>query len=1299
MQNRPFGSSSSKTPNPTLNDAIQSTESPVDTIEDKIRKLDAELTRYEDSMKNLKEGPEKAAMQQKVMKVLKQKKLYDSQLSQLQQQTFDMEQAYVTTENPRNTFATVDAMKQANKEVPKQPSKIESITSDMEDLIEQANEVQIPSIRPSSRTPPAPLPAPSQLRKSRRTPLLRSLTYWRISPWMRRWIGCDLNFYRCHLLAFIFIPFIFAIIFYLAHNINQSEAQRPLFIDSLFMCHSAMTMTGLNTIPLASLNRFQQALLYILMSIGSTTMISMIMIYIRLMAFKQRFKVILNSSTPLAISHPIPMCGTPPQLKFPENSLDGGPHHRPNLNPSRSVEEVQKLDAAVPETKDAPSNLSALPGDTIEQLTPNLPSPTAHLKSLHQLGLGTIQLVDSPENSPLSVSHHPNRTGQYPRRPAFLRRNSDGGVIGARSSASDIQPALDSSQLGSDALLPILKSSPIIFNNLLSNHLTFEKSTRQNTRANRNGDFFPRSSTLDQPPSFPRNGVSQSHSRDRSLTFALQQAPTNFEHQAVADRGRPLHRRRMGDNVEVSPFSHANSIHPNRCERPSLLPGQLGWIAGTEPEPISPQAEAQTFQQWNPNGVARGVAPESDLDGLRRRIKPIRSIPGTQHHRQQSGSVPAGIHRYIPRQHSISGHSGLAPLCRRRSSLTGLPRTSSTTDFGGFPNPVLVLLKRLGRLLRGSVKESKHSLEFVRTSSLAGPAFDQKERHKLAEWLFGHGAGMISERIQEVKTVSYIKFNAIVGRNSNFLTLTSAQEEELGGLEYRALSMLLKVVIGYWIIFQLVAILILIPYLETPTGNRRFSEVFDGPGGTDRVWYAIWITCSAFTNGGMSLIDAGFTVFHGGYLLMLVCSALIVAGNTGYPIILRAIIWTLSKICPDSTAEEQKKVGGGKKEVLNFLLDHPRRCFVYLFPSRQTWYLFFILLLLTFTDWFFFLILDIGNPKIESIPIGTRIIVGLLQSLSVRAAGFSTISLGDLAPAVQVLFTIMMYIAVYPIAISIRATNVYEERSLGIYHLDEELDQESNEDHEMHADDRGRDGYQTGPSEHPLNLDNLPHSFSSAHDETPNSNITLRNKREKSWISHPHRFSSNLERHHSRLARSENPDALDRQSDSGSRTSAPSYLALHIRKQLAFDIWWLALAVWCICIAERSKIVSAQATDSPSFSIFSIMFEVISAYGTIGLSVGLPDSPTSMVGGFSTFSKLVVIAVMLRGRHRGLPIAIDRAVILPYDKSKPDDHTQPENEELIEDEGEHIRPDESPEIQDGHHSQLFNPKPPDLESQ
>ncbi|GAA5923072.1 hypothetical protein JCM3775_007426, partial [Rhodotorula graminis] len=88
-----------------------------------------------------------SAVQQRALRVLKQKKLYEAQVGQLQQQTFNMEQASLTTENLRNTMATVDAMKTANKELKKQygkvdVDKIEQMQYDMEDLIDQANEVQ-----------------------------------------------------------------------------------------------------------------------------------------------------------------------------------------------------------------------------------------------------------------------------------------------------------------------------------------------------------------------------------------------------------------------------------------------------------------------------------------------------------------------------------------------------------------------------------------------------------------------------------------------------------------------------------------------------------------------------------------------------------------------------------------------------------------------------------------------------------------------------------------------------------------------------------------------------------------------------------------------------------------------------------------------------------------------------------------------------------------------------------------------------------------------------------------------------
>jgi len=54
-------------------------------------------------------------------------------------------------------------------------------------------------------------------------------------------------------------------------------------------------------------------------------------------------------------------------------------------------------------------------------------------------------------------------------------------------------------------------------------------------------------------------------------------------------------------------------------------------------------------------------------------------------------------------------------------------------------------------------------------------------------------------------------------------------------------------------------------------------------------------------------------------------------------------------------------------------------------------------------------------------------------------------------------------------------------------------------------------------------------------------------------------------------------------------------------------------------------------------------------YGTVGISVGLPNEAYSFCGAWHTLSKLILCAVMLRGRHRGLPVAIDKAVLLPND--------------------------------------------------
>lgn len=161
-------------------------------------------------------------------------------------------------------------------------------------------------------------------------------------------------------------------------------------------------------------------------------------------------------------------------------------------------------------------------------------------------------------------------------------------------------------------------------------------------------------------------------------------------------------------------------------------------------------------------------------------------------------------------------------------------------------------------------------------------------------------------------------------------------------------------------------------------------------------------------------------------------SFLAYAGNTCYPCLLRLVIWSMSKLCPK---------GSSMKESLTFLLDHPRRCYTLLFPSRPTWVLFGVLFALNFIDILLIIVLDLHNPTVASLPAGVRVVSAIFQAASSRHTGTATFNLADVNPAVQFSLMVMMYIAVFPIAIVVRASNTYEEKSLGVYSRDEDMDE------------------------------------------------------------------------------------------------------------------------------------------------------------------------------------------------------------------------------------------------------------------
>jgi Trk-type K+ transport system membrane component len=418
-------------------------------------------------------------------------------------------------------------------------------------------------------------------------------------------------------------------------------------------------------------------------------------------------------------------------------------------------------------------------------------------------------------------------------------------------------------------------------------------------------------------------------------------------------------------------------------------------------------------------------------------------------------------------------------------------------------------------------------------------------------------------------THKYFNSGGFIGRNSQFHSLTLAERERLGGVEYRAVTLLEVIVPAYFILWQLLGCLGLGAYVA----NNRASTALDN--GLNPWWVGAFNAVSAFNNSGMSLLDANMVAFQTSFYMLITMSLLILAGNTCYPVFLRLILWTMLKILPTTERFEETKI------TLQFLLDHPRRCYTTLFPSTHTWWLFGSLIVLNGIDWAAFEILNIGNSAVTSIDTNARVMDGLFQAFAVRSGGFYVANIADLRIGLLVLYVIMMYISVYPVVITMRNSNVYEERSLGIYADDPAAQQPAN----------------TGP--------------------------------EKSLL-------GGLKRHLTNHTTANG-------SDPAATEPRGYFVRQQLRGQLAHDLWWIVLAVLFITITETGQFEA----DPVSYSVFNVIFEVISAYGCVGISVGLPGVDYSFSGGWHVLSKLILCAVMIRGRHRGLPVAIDRAVLLP----------------------------------------------------
>ncbi|KAK6949393.1 hypothetical protein Daesc_009468 [Daldinia eschscholtzii] len=490
-----------------------------------------------------------------------------------------------------------------------------------------------------------------------------------------------------------------------------------------------------------------------------------------------------------------------------------------------------------------------------------------------------------------------------------------------------------------------------------------------------------------------------------------------------------------------------------------------------------------------------------------------------------------------------------------------------------------------------------------------------------------------------------------IGRNGQFFNLSEDQREYLGGVEYRSLKFLSFFVIVYFLLCQFFGAIALGAWMSVYAVDTAAVNA------QNPWWAGIFLAISAYNNAGFTLLDAGFIPFQSSYFLLIVVTLLSLAGPAAFPVFMRFIIWSMSTLLNLLSKDKEYTVW---KEGFDFILKFPRRVYTSLFPAKDTWMFAATFMTFVIVDWVLILLLSIGNPTMDAIPVGQRIFDALFQGFSIPSGGYAIVSPSAMYFDILVLWLVVYYTAAYPHIITMRNSNVYEERSLGIYEGDQpEEEQLHSASSSVIEEEAANILDETGLQ--PVTTDNKNWDAIS---RTPTT------KSIKMLYSVGRRGTAFVGRQIQRrmtafqgvgvaapppgpaikpLARAKTMDfgrASVHSLQHHPPTGPPSLVSQQVRGQLSHDVWWIALMLFVITLIETSH----SLADPVSFSVFNILFEIVSGYTNIGISIGLPDQSYSLSGGMHTGSKIIMILVMLRGRHRGLPVALDRAIKLPGKK-------------------------------------------------
>ena len=439
-------------------------------------------------------------------------------------------------------------------------------------------------------------------------------------------------------------------------------------------------------------------------------------------------------------------------------------------------------------------------------------------------------------------------------------------------------------------------------------------------------------------------------------------------------------------------------------------------------------------------------------------------------------------------------------------------------------------------------------------------------------------------------------------------------------LRYRAYITCIVLTLGTCFAIYLIAFCAIGGWLA---GQYQAEDLLQG-NRTVNPWYISFIvTVTGFNQNGLTPFSTGFTRFvHDVYLnifvmlvkkLLFFCFSsrmsdsfqLVMSGTSLFPFLLRNVVifarWS---------------VPWRHKVVFDYILINNHRLSTLLFPAVQTRTYLLITLLLYTLGVGISLILDLHRTEFEIYSPGTRVLIFFFHTVNSRFAGFNTVDMTSFAAATLMVYLMLM--ATKPQMLCAIDESPFEISWLAVQA------QEAVVAKTGVASSSRRTSATSRPSQ--------SNSIASA-----STGMVLPMKQMEMFLRRQSLVTKDRARKQFAQTTVINGIQTKPQNIRGLRLRL--FLIYFVRALItnAFSFilltrTWLFVFIFLICAIEYRR----MAPVDPEITVFKVIFEIISAFGAVGLSLGYPNVASSFSSVLSPASKVILVVTMFMGRHRGL---------------------------------------------------------------